>query len=98
MGWVSLSQGNYLKRKRDVIFMVKSIIFKSIVSSLTDNELRRAYSELKEWMNTGLLKQDGLVKQVHDKCEAQLNMEIDLRTVENQILYEIADRFLNQSN
>lgn len=72
---------------------------RNALSSLTDDELRNAYFELKEWMNTGVLKGNGLVRKIHSEWEAKLKADIDLRMIEKKILYEIADRFSrNETN
>lgn len=64
-----------------------------IVNELTDTEIRECFFELKAWMNTGVLKPDGLVRATHQKCEERLNTELSLRIIENQILYIAAERF-----
>ncbi len=45
-------------------------------------------------METGFLKRDGYVRALHEDCETELDMDIDLRVVETQVLYEIGERFL----
>lgn len=66
---------------------------KHIFAQLTDKELQKAFQELKEWMETSILKREGYVRALHEDCETQLDMDIDLRVVETQILYEMGERF-----
>jgi cob(I)alamin adenosyltransferase len=66
---------------------------REVISSLLNTELQKAFLEIKEWMATGVLKPDGVVRSIHKNCEASLNYEVDLRVIRDEILFEIGERF-----
>lgn len=64
-----------------------------IIRQLTNRELQSCFRDIKEWMRTGVLKEGSMVRVIHEDCEVKMNTEIDLRRIENEILYVIGERF-----
>jgi hypothetical protein len=69
------------------------MIMRKTVNQLTDQELKICFHELSQWMHSGILKQNGFVRSIHEDIETKLDAEIDLRTVEKEILYIMGERF-----
>ncbi|MGD7047041.1 hypothetical protein FZC83_02185 [Rossellomorea marisflavi] len=65
----------------------------TIARQLTNKELQSCFKDLTEWMKTGVLKEDSMVRAVHEYCETKLDTDIDLRKTEHDILCVIGERF-----
>lgn len=66
-----------------------------IIKSLTNEELKLIYKELLEWIDTGDLKKDGIVRRVHlEICEKYNYKRNDfyIGTLKEVLLFEIARR------
>lgn len=59
---------------------------------MTNDELRKAFDELVEWRNTGVLIQGGIVRAVHADFEEFNNIDFPIHAVESFILFEISKR------
>ncbi|MCA1064773.1 hypothetical protein QTG56_24515 (plasmid) [Rossellomorea sp. AcN35-11] len=68
------------------------MMMRKIVDQLTNKELQTCFHELDEWMKTGILKKGGSVRAIHEDIETKLDVEVDLRSVEKEILYIIGER------
>lgn len=66
---------------------------KEIFQKATDEELKQAYTELNDWMNTGILINDGIVRKFQKQVEGLLESDYILRSIERDILWEIGYRF-----
>jgi hypothetical protein len=66
---------------------------RAIVGELTNEEIKSAFLELREWRDTGLLS-NGIVRKCHSLYEKQMGFEIDLSVMEKAILFELGDRAL----
>lgn len=72
-------------------------MIKNLISPLTDDELKTAFSEIQEWQRTGVLAQ-GVVRDIHRKYIEKVgyNDPISLIVVEKEFLYEMAFRFAKE--
>lgn len=62
------------------------------INELTDDDLKDAYYQLKDFWNTGVLK-NGIVRNIHNSIESELGeMSYSLHQIERDILFEIAKR------
>jgi hypothetical protein len=64
-----------------------------LIRELTNKELQSCFKELTEWMKSGVLKEDSMVRAIHEYCEVKMDMEFDLRRIEHEILCVIGERF-----
>lgn len=64
----------------------------SIVSQLTNDELRKAFDELIELRNTGVLVRDGIVRAVHADFEEFNDTTFPIGSVDTFIFYEMSKR------
>jgi hypothetical protein len=62
-----------------------------VVQQLTDDELKLAYFEIKEWRSTGVLP-SGVLRTAHEKFEKITETDQNLRITEDAILLEVARR------
>jgi|GEM_PF-3142915 len=67
------------------------ISIKTIVAGMPNEELKTAFLELSEWINTGILT-DGIVRRYHALYEEKMGYEIDLKVTERAILFELGKR------
>ncbi|CAI8945968.1 Pseudouridine synthase [Brevibacillus sp. IT-7CA2] len=70
--------------------MIKTL--ESIVSQLTNDELRKAFDELIEFKNTGVLVRDGIVRAVHADFEEFNDTSFPIGSVDKFIFFEISKR------
>lgn len=69
------------------------MLAKKIVRGKDSEELKQAFVEIEEWMETGVLKQDGVFKKIHIEFESELGFDQSMKVTEDAVLYEIARRF-----
>lgn len=66
-------------------------------SQLSNDELKEAFLELKQWNATGLLKKDGVFEKVRNnyiKIRGLSVKDLPLHTFEKVLLLEIAERWV----
>lgn len=71
---------------------VDSIIVSTIVEKATNNELKKAFQEIKEWREKGFLV-DGIVVRYHREYEEIVGEEQNIHMTLDAFLYEMARRF-----
>ncbi|GED34469.1 hypothetical protein P9G84_31010 [Brevibacillus centrosporus] len=64
----------------------------SIVGQLTNYELKKAFDELVEFRNTGVLVKDGIVRAVHADFEGSNSINFPISSIEGYILFEFCKR------
>jgi len=69
-------------------------MIRNLISTLTDDELKTAFSEIQEWQRTGVLA-EGVVRDIHRKYIKKIGYDdpTSLIVVEKEFLYEMACRF-----
>lgn len=67
------------------------VFVEELVGKLTDDELQKAFFEIKEWRKTGVL-QDGIVRETHNHLEMTNGTNIPIFTMSEPFLWEIARR------
>lgn len=67
---------------------------KKIVQKLKHYEVVMAIKEIEGWENTGILRQQGIVKKIHTEYEKITGIEQSLGETEKAILLEAAKRFV----